>query len=83
MMMQSIFVVLERSGLIRKCASITTAEARLLYPLLAADFDPETDGRLVVGGGGGHGVGDRRKAENKIVCLFSTAFWKGELIFLP
>jgi hypothetical protein len=72
MIMHTIFVLLERSGLIQKCASITTVKAMLTYPLLAADFDPETDDRLVVGGGGGHCVVEGwRDIENKIVCLSS------------
>src|SRR5437764_1451715 len=80
MVMQTILVLLERGGLIRKCASITRVKARLTYPLLAADFDPETDDRLVVGGGGGRCVEGWRDIENKIVCMVSWFWWK-RLIF--
>ena len=44
--------------------SIATAKITLSYPIYAADFDPNSDGLLLVGGGGGEG---RSGVGNKIV----------------
>lgn len=41
------------------------AKITLKYPLYAADFDPQNNGFLLVGGGGGEG---RSGVGNKIVC---------------
>ncbi|KAI9764286.1 MAG: hypothetical protein M1840_008577 [Geoglossum simile] len=49
--------------------SIYTTKLTLTYPLYAADFDPNHNGRLVVGGGGGEG---RSGIGNKITVLEST-----------
>lgn len=43
---------------------IATAKLDLTYPLYAADFDPNDNGFLLVGGGGGEG---RSGVGNKIV----------------
>lgn len=43
---------------------IATAVAKLDYPLWAADWDPNTNGLLLVGGGGGEGG---TGVKNKIV----------------
>lgn len=43
---------------------IATAKFDLTYPLYAADFDPNDNGFLLVGGGGGEG---RSGVGNKIV----------------
>ncbi len=45
---------------------IPAAKIELSYPLYCCDFDPEDDGRLVVGGGGGSG---KTGVGNKIVCI--------------
>lgn len=44
--------------------TFTSAQTRLSYPVYAADFDPEDDRSLVVGGGGGEG---RSGVSNHIV----------------
>lgn len=47
--------------------NIPIARATLSYPLYAADFDPEDERYLIVGGGGGEG---RTGVGNRIVRLF-------------
>lgn len=49
---------------------IATAKITLTYPIYAADFDPHSDGLLLVGGGGGEG---RSGVGNKIVSLSAAA----------
>ena len=44
--------------------TVADARIKLSYPLFAADFDPEDDKFLLVGGGGGEG---RSGVGNKIV----------------
>ena len=46
--------------------AIPSAKITLSCPLFAADFDPQNDGRLLVGGGGGEG---RSGVGNRIVRL--------------
>ena len=46
--------------------SMAEAKLSLSYPLYCADFDPNNDGFLFVGGGGGEG---RSGVGNKIVSL--------------
>lgn len=48
---------------------IATAKTCLTYPLYAADFDPNSNSFLLVGGGGGEG---RSGVGNKIV---RQSFW--------
>lgn len=43
---------------------VSTVQISLTYPLYAADFDPNNDSYLLVGGGGGEG---RSGVGNKIV----------------
>ncbi|KAH0544438.1 hypothetical protein FGG08_001465 [Glutinoglossum americanum] len=49
--------------------SLHAVKATLTYPLYAADFDPQDNNRLVVGGGGGEG---RSGIGNKITVLEFT-----------
>lgn len=46
--------------------SVDIAKITLTYPLYSADFDPEDDRYLLVGGGGGEG---RTGVGNKIVSV--------------
>ena len=46
--------------------AIANAKLTLSYPLYAADFDPQNNGFLIVGGGGGEG---RSGVANKIVSI--------------
>ena len=51
---------------------VATAAVKLDYPLWAADFDPYTNGLLLVGGGGGEG---RSGVKNKIVRCDLDYWW--------
>ena len=46
--------------------AVASAKLTLSYPLYAADFDPQNNGFLLVGGGGGEG---RSGVGNKIVSM--------------
>ncbi len=50
--------------------TFTSAKTSLSYPLYAADFDPEDDRYLFVGGGGGEG---RSGVGNHIVGALERA----------
>lgn len=50
---------------------IATAKIALTYPIYASDFDPNSNGLLLVGGGGGEG---RSGVGNKIVNSSAITF---------
>ena len=56
-----------------------SAKITLSSPLYAADFDPQNNGFLLVGGGGGEG---RSGVGNKIVSALLESGYQGFLIVL-
>ena len=57
-------LILEFLALKEMAPPVASAKLTLTYPLYAADFDPQNNGFLIVGGGGGEG---RSGVGNKIV----------------
>lgn len=62
--LQDLYIIISVYSIKAMVPPIATAKTCLTYPLYAADFDPNSNSFLLVGGGGGEG---RSGVGNKIV----------------